>query len=680
METINHFYQDLLDQIRFDAEVNGVSEDTALTEAILEFIKDANETNSPEVFHVENDPETPKHFGSFKINAFDYSDLTGELDLFISIFKKSTYIESLQTNAIERAINKLTRFFTLSISGDLSKYYRQDRPEIAEFTDILYEEYKAHNIKSIRMFVISDGRLKEEYSIDDVKLTDQNIDTEYHIWDIENVMRAEQASRQMTEINIPLDDTPIECIKVNDGNDKISTYIGIIPAVVLAQVYGKYKDKLIDQNVRNYLGGKIKVNAKIAETLRECPEMFFAYNNGISSTASNVTIKMSEDGTQRLFITELRNWHIVNGGQTTCTIYNVYKKNKETISKAYVAMKVSVIKETESRNEIVQKIAQSANSQTAIKDSDLNANSPYLLNIDKISKSEWTPAQSFRPNKIWYFERLRGQFLSDKLNEGTSGSNKVRKFLEARPKDMLLSKADIAKVVMCWDGFPYEASKGGELCFNAFWKKGYKDIEVTREHFHEIVAKRILYMEIHKIFTEMGHKAYANIVDSYVLATIALKTQQKLDLDYIWKTQNIQPELVDSIKECITVMVNYITKIANDGVNPSVVAKKLDFWNQIKVQMANVKFSTTSAIIKVESEELTPEQERLLNDMKEFGVDNWKRLSEWGRNSRKMSIMEKKRIDHLIVALERAPESIKYQAAEGCMRILRMSEEAGFKK
>lgn len=393
------------------------------------------------------------------------------------------------------------------------------RPEIAEFTDMLYEEYKARNIKSIRMFVITDARLREEYGLDDIKLTEQEIDTEYHIWDIENVMRAEQASRQMTEINIPLD-TPIECIKVNDGNDKISTYIGIIPAVVLAQVYGKYKDKLIDQNVRNYLGGKIKVNAKIAETLRECPEMFFAYNNGISSIASDVTIKTSEDGSQRLFITELRNWHIVNGGQTTCTIYNVYKKNKETISRAYVAMKVSELRDTETRNEIVQKIAQSANSQTAIKDSDLNANSTYLLNIDKISKSEWTPAQSFRPNKIWYFERLRGQFLSDKLNEGTSGSNKVRKFLEARPKDMLLSKADIAKVMMSWDGFPYEASKGGELCFNAFLGKDYKNADVTREYFHEIVAKRILYIEIHKLFTEMGHKAYANIVDSYVLATI----------------------------------------------------------------------------------------------------------------------------------------------------------------
>lgn len=679
METINQFYQDLLEQIRFEANEYSISEDDALTEAILEFIKDANETNSPEVFYVENNIETPKAFGSYKINAFDYSDLTGELDLFVSVFKKSSYIESIQSNAIERAINKLTRFFNLSISGELSKYYRQEHPEIAEFTDMLYEEYKSRNIKSIRMFVITDGRLKEEYGLDDIKLTDQEIDTEYHIWDIENVMRAEQASRQMSEINIPLD-TPIECIRVNDGNDKISTYIGIIPAVVLAQVYGKYKDKLIDQNVRNYLGGKIKVNAKIAETLRECPEMFFAYNNGISSIASDVTIKASEDGTQRLFITELRNWHIVNGGQTTCTIYNVYKKNKDAISRAYVAMKVSELRDTETRNEIVQKIAQSANSQTAIKDSDLNANSTYLLNIDKISKSEWTPAQSFRPNKIWYFERLRGQFLSDKLNEGTSGSNKVRKFLEARPKDMLLSKADIAKVMMSWDGFPYEASKGGELCFNAFWKKDYKNTEVTREYFHEIVAKRILYMEIHRLFTEMGHKAYANIVDSYVLATIALKTQQKLDLDYIWKTQNIQPELVDSIKECITVMVGYITKIANDGINPSVVAKKLDFWNQIKVQMANVRFSTTSAIIKIESEELTPDQEKLLNDMKEFGIENWKRLSEWGRNSRKMSIMEKKRIDHLIVALERAPESIKYQAADGCMRILRMSEEAGFRR
>lgn len=679
METINQFYQDLLDQIRFEAEVNSVSEDDALTEAILEFIKDANETNSPEVFYVENNIETPKSFGSFKINAFDYSDLTGELDLFVSLFKKSSSIETIQSNAVERSINKLTRFFNLAISGELSKYYRQGRPEIAEFTDMLYEEYKARNIKSIRMFVITDARLREEYGLDDVKLTEQEIDTEYHIWDIENVMRAEQASRQMTEINIPLD-TPIECIKVNDGNDKISTYIGIIPAVVLAQVYGKYKDKLIDQNVRNYLGGKIKVNAKIAETLRECPEMFFAYNNGISSIASDVTIKTSEDGSQRLFITELRNWHIVNGGQTTCTIYNVYKKNKETISRAYVAMKVSELRDTETRNEIVQKIAQSANSQTAIKDSDLNANSTYLLNIDKISKSEWTPAQSFRPNKIWYFERLRGQFLSDKLNEGTSGSNKVRKFLEARPKDMLLSKADIAKVMMSWDGFPYEASKGGELCFNAFWKKDYKNTDVTREYFHEIVAKRILYIEIHKLFTEMGHKAYANIVDSYVLATIALKTQQKLDLDYIWRTQNIQPELIESIKECITVMVNYITKIANDGINPSVVAKKLDFWNQIKVQMANVRFSTNASIIKVESEELTPDQEKLLNEMSEFGVENWKRLSEWGRTSRKMSIMEKKRIDHLIVALERSPETIKYQAAESCMRILRMSEEAGFRR
>ena len=50
----------------------------------------------------------------------------------------------------------------------------------------------------------------------------------------------------------------------------------------------------MDQNVRNYLGGKIKVNARIAKTLREAPEMFFSYNNGISSTASEVVIKKSD--------------------------------------------------------------------------------------------------------------------------------------------------------------------------------------------------------------------------------------------------------------------------------------------------------------------------------------------------------------------------------------------------
>lgn len=680
MEDISKFYQDFMAQAQEDAELNEVTLEDALTENIIEYIKESNETNSPEILCIHPLDDTVKKRDNFRINAFDYSDMSGELDIFVTVFKKSDKPENIPHNEIDAAVSQGVRFFNMTIAGVLSRMFREARPDFAEVTDMILEEYKAKNIHLIRFFVITNGKLKVEYTLDDNKLTDQQIDCEYHVWDIENVQRADLAGRQMSEIDITLDN-PIECIRLNDPNDKVNTYLGIISAYELGTIYSKHKDKLLDQNVRNYLGGKIKVNAKIARTLREAPEMFFSYNNGISSTASEVVIKKSEfvdnPDAAKMYITGLRNWHIVNGGQTTCTIFNAFKKGVD-IKPAYLTVKVSEIRDKDRNATIVQNIAESANSQTQIKDSDLSANHKYLSSIDFISKKEWTPSGSVRPNTLWYFERLRGQLLSDKLNEGDARSVKVAKFMQARPKEQILTKTDIAKVLMAWDGFPNEASKGNEVCFNNFWKKDYKDTEVTKEYFHEIVAKRIIYLTIHRLFKEAGHSGYANIVDNYVLATVAQKTQQNLDLEYIWANQKVQPELVDPIKECIEVMVAYITKIAQEGINPTVVAKRADFCSTIKIQMANVKFPANLSLVKKNEEELTPDQQAAIDAVVSIPVEVWAKLSAWGKETHKMSIMEKKRIDHIVVALGKNPKSISYSSAEGCLKIMRMSEDAGF--
>ncbi len=682
METINDFYFSLLDDANFDAEINNISPEDALTLSFLDFVKEANETNCPEILNVESDKQTPRQLGTYKINAFDYSDMSGTLDLFVSHFRMGQNIELLSNSKVDELIGGVNRFIFEATSGSISKHYREIRPEVAEVSDLIFEEFKEKRIKTFRVFVLSDCRGKDEFEYDDVPLTDQNIDTEYHIWDLRRLFQAEQASRHMSEIVIT-PETPIECIRVNDGNDGIKTYLGIIPAITLAQAYAEHKDRLIEQNVRNYLGGRIKTNAKIAETLRSCPELFFAFNNGISSVASEVeTENVGDNDNCRIFIKSMRNLKIVNGGQTTCTIYNAWKNRKKypvDLTKAFLAMKVSEIKERERSLDIVPRIAQSANLQTAIKDSDLNANSKYLISIDEISKTEWTPSPSARPNTIWYFERLRGQLLSEKLNQGDARSAKVKKFMKERPKDQVLSKTDIAKVMMSWDGFPYEASKGNEVCFNTFWKKEYKKEEVTKEYFHKIVALRILYMKIHSIFLEEGHKGYANIVDNYVLAIIGSKTSKKLDLEAIWAMQNIQPELIDPIKESIGIIVSFIGRIGNDGVNPSVVAKKLDFWTQIQILLTSVKFPTGSSIVKLTHDDLTAEQREEINKATAISPNTWKNLSNWGKLTKKMSIMERKRIDHFNLSLEKDPKSVSYESAAGCLQILRMAEEAGFK-
>ena len=113
-----------------------------------------------------------------------------------------------------------------------------------------------------------------------------------------------------------------------------------------------------------------------------------------------------------------------------------------------------------------------------------------------------------------------------------------------------------------------------------------------------------------------------------------------------------------------TAMVAYITKIAQEGINPTVVAKRADFCSTIKIQK--------------NEEELTPDQQAAIDAVVAIPVEVWAKLSAWGKETHKMSIMEKKRIDHIVVALGKNPKSISYSSAEGCLKILRMSEDAGF--
>ena len=74
------------------------------------------------------------------------------------------------------------------------------------------------------------------------------------------------------------------------------------------------------------------------------PQMFFAFNNGISVTASNVVVETTDHGR---FITYARDFQIINGGQTTASIANTLltarREEVVDISRLYVPMKVSVL-------------------------------------------------------------------------------------------------------------------------------------------------------------------------------------------------------------------------------------------------------------------------------------------------------------------------------------------------
>lgn len=189
-------------------------------------------------------------------------------------------------------------------------------------------------------------------------------------------------------------------MKVDDENPCVDTFLAIIPGDILAKIYNQYRSLLLEKNVRAFLHNKSKVNKSIMSTIRNKPEMFFSYNNGISTTASEVELKQ----TGRVqYITKLRDWQIVNGGQTTASIASAKDCD---LSKVYVQMKVSVVKDKEKYSEIVKSISKCANSQTGIKPSDFDSGEEYLIKLEKLSNDEIAPISKTK----WFFERMRGQY------------------------------------------------------------------------------------------------------------------------------------------------------------------------------------------------------------------------------------------------------------------------------
>ena len=91
-------------------------------------------------------------------------------------------------------------------------------------------------------------------------------------------------------------------------------YLTVFPGRQLARIYDRWSSRLLEQNVRVFLQARGNVNRGIRGTIENNPEMFFAYNNGITATAESIETEW-QGGT--LLLTRLRNFQIVNGGQTT---------------------------------------------------------------------------------------------------------------------------------------------------------------------------------------------------------------------------------------------------------------------------------------------------------------------------------------------------------------------------
>ena len=199
----------------------------------------------------------------------------------------------------------------------------------------------------------------------------------------------------------------LPCLPAHLNSATYKSYLVVMPATVLAELYGKYGSRLLEQNVRSFLQVRGNVNKGIRATIMNDPEMFFAYNNGITATARDVENGKHANG---IVIVSLKDLQIVNGGQTTASLFHTHRKDKASLENIFVQMKLSVIDEEKSE-EVVPRISEYANTQNKVNAADFFSNHPFHVRMEGFSRRLWAPAQQGAQRETkWFYESARGQY------------------------------------------------------------------------------------------------------------------------------------------------------------------------------------------------------------------------------------------------------------------------------
>lgn len=631
---LKEFTQNFMEGIDASVEFENADRLEELTSSFLEYIEDTGEIGFPQICSF-------KKTGA-AIHAYDYNDENNSLDLFL-FYEPENLLGKVNDSKISDCLNRMMRFYNECLDGTIEKSNVEKNDEIMEVVELI--KSTKGKIDTLRLYVLTTGLNDtfEPYNdeIDDGYIYSQNV------WDMQRVYQQYKirSGKEKVEIDFPaVYNTELQCLKMNNGNPDVDAYLAIIPGVTLAKIYNTYQQTLLEKNVRTFLQFKSKVNRNIRTTLKETPDMFFSYNNGISTTASRILTK-EIDGA--LYITHLFDWQIVNGGQTTASIAAISKERGVDLSKVFVPMKISVIADDEKSRAIVPNISLCANSQTAVKDSDFSANDPYLVKLEEFSRSIWVPNDNSKATTKWYFERTRGQYL-DELSPLTGQNEKMFKL--QYPKSHKLTKTDIAKYLTCWDQRPDLVCKGAEKNYKLFVENIKKNrIEIGETYYKRLIAKAILFNEIDKYVKSQQLGGYKSNMNNYILASISAISKKNLDLDYIWKKQSLQPEVQQMIVALTPLVWKHLTESsptsAAQGANVNEWSKKLECWNSLKPVLFEFNEIPTSILLSSEAEQeviVTPAQIEIIEKAWAIKADVWFALSKWAKEHGELTPLDRK--------------------------------------
>lgn len=630
MTTLNDYFQNLRNEIQFDAEAaEGESFVTeAFTRRFLDLLAEAGEIADADISYYART--------GMRVDGYAADENEDTLDLFVALRTGSHEPTRVEKAKVDTAFRQLATFYAKAAAG-LHGKMEEVEPAFVLAQIIHRQHQHADGFSRIRLFLITDGIVNIERLPDVPEMGEA--DVTLHVWDIERLFRWYSSGRDRERIVVDLtggDLPPVNCLEFDQPGADYVSYLAIFPAEVLVAIYSRYGPRLLERNVRSFLQVRGEINKGIRSTILSEPDRFFAYNNGLTATAQEIEVMRMADGSLR--IAQLVDLQIVNGGQTTASLFRAWRKDKADVSRIAVQAKLNMVRDSAALDELVGHISKYANSQNKVSVSDLSANDPFNQKLEELSRTMWAPAVAgSQVETKWFYERARAQY-ADELARADTPARKAR-FEREYPKRQLFGKTDVAKGEMAWGQFPHIVSRGAQKCFVVFHEhvaKRGSNYQPDGAFFRQMIARQILFKATDRITLQKAYSYKAQVV-AYALAWLSHRLAKQFDFERIWNEQSVSESIILFLDRLID-SIHPIVATPEGGKNVTNWYKSEACWKavqalELKLPQELQYVSGNIAALPTGIDAPTSEEDAEIAWAASISADTWFAIAAWAKKS-----------------------------------------------
>lgn len=290
-----------------------------------------------------------------------------------------------------------------------------------------------------------------------------------------------------------------------------------------------------------------------------------------------------------LGVSQILDLQIVNGGQTTASLFHTLKQDKTDLSSVFVQMKLSVVDAARSET-VVPRISEYANTQNRVSGADFFSNHPFHIRMEGFSRRIWAPAAdgAIRETK-WFYERARGQY-SDAQSKLTQSEK--RRFQAEYPKNQMFTKTDLAKFETVWEDDPQWVSRGAQKNFAHYAERIGREWDKSSDGFNELyyrraIARGIMFRATEKIVSAQpwyngGYRANIVAYTLAILAEVVRRRKGHIDFDVVWRARATSTPWEEALATAAALVNDDITSPPQGISNVTEWCKRDACWFRIR--------------------------------------------------------------------------------------------------